>query len=298
VDVEPGLSALAPLVPGRVVKVEVTENQEVKAGAVLVRLDDFQARRQLQEAEADAANAREQAAQAEKLPARHKARLAQQQAALQAVQHRLTGARAALQLKQRLEEKQLASSQETVAAAALVRELEALEQAEEARLSELKLHDATAGIKTARASLRVKEARLEQARRAVEECALKAPVDGTIMRLLVGPGDVLGAQAKQPAVLFCPAGKRIIRAEVEQEFAGRVAVGQLASVQDDARAGATWRGRVSRLSDWYTQRRSVVLEPTQMNDTRTLECIIILDAGQPPLRIGQRVRVTLGRGQR
>jgi hypothetical protein len=34
-------------------------------------------------------------------------------------------------------------------------------------------------------------------------------------------------------------------------------------------------------------------EPLQYNDARTLECIIELDAGQPLLRIGQRVRVML-----
>ena len=32
----------------------------------------------------------------------------------------------------------------------------------------------------------------------------------------------------------------------------------------------------------------------QFNDVRTLEAIITLDPGQPKLRIGQRMRVTLG----
>ena len=37
------------------------------------------------------------------------------------------------------------------------------------------------------------------------------------------------------------------------------------------------------------------LEPLQFNDVRTLECLIALNPGQPPLRIGQRVRVLIGR---
>jgi hypothetical protein len=53
---------------------------------------------------------------------------------------------------------------------------------------------------------------------------------------------------------------------------------------------------VTRLSDWYTHRRSILLEPMQFNDVRTLESIITLDPGQPMLRIGQRMRVTLGGG--
>ena len=38
------------------------------------------------------------------------------------------------------------------------------------------------------------------------------------------------------------------------------------------------------------------MEPLQFNDVRTLECIVTLDPDQPPLRIGQRVRVTLEGG--
>ena len=128
----------------------------------------------------------------------------------------------------------------------------------------------------------------------MEDCLLSAPVDGTGLRILVGPGDMLAPQPKQPAVLFCANGQRIIRAEVEQEFARGVAVGQAASVQDETTAdGATWNGQVLRVSDWYTHRRSILEEPLQLNDVRTLECLIALDPGQPPLRIGQRVRVTI-----
>ena len=36
-----------------------------------------------------------------------------------------------------------------------------------------------------------------------------------------------------------------------------------------------------------------VQDPLQLNDVRTLECIIAVETGQPPLRIGQRVRVVL-----
>jgi hypothetical protein len=82
---------------------------------------------------------------------------------------------------------------------------------------------------------------------------------------------------------------------VEQEFTGRVAVGQPALIQDDTSGAVTWRGKVRRLSDWYSHRRSIWQEPLQLNDVRTLECIIDLDPRQPPLRIGQRLRVLLGR---
>jgi multidrug resistance efflux pump len=294
VDVEPGVTPLYPLLPGRVTQVEVHENDAVKAGTVLLRLDDQVARLRVREAEADLEAAREQLAQALKLPEQHQTRLIQQRAAAEAVQHRLEAAQHALTRKQQLEKIDQLNPREVDAAAALVRELEAVERAEKGKLAELQLLDPSSGPKRARADVSAKEARLEQARRGEAECVLKAPAAGTVLRVLVGAGEVLGAQPRQPAVLFCPQGPRIIRAEVEQEFASAVAVGQAAAIQDDTTASFTWHGKVARMADWYTQRRSVLQEPLQLNDVRTLECLIALDPGQPALRIGQRVRVTLG----
>jgi hypothetical protein len=81
---------------------------------------------------------------------------------------------------------------------------------------------------------------------------------------------------------------------VEQEFADRVRAGQSVLVEDEANTGAVWKGRVERVSNWFTQRRSAPQEPLEFNDVRMLECLITLDPGQPPLRIGQRVRVLIG----
>jgi multidrug resistance efflux pump len=128
---------------------------------------------------------------------------------------------------------------------------------------------------------------------ALEQCDLKAPADGTVLRVLVRPGEVLSSQPRQPAVWFCPQTPRIVRAEVDQEFGYRVALGQPAVIRDDSTAAVTWRGQVYRVSDWYTHRRSILQEPLQLNDVRTLECLIAVEPGQAPLRIGQRVLVTL-----
>ncbi len=141
---------------------------------------------------------------------------------------------------------------------------------------------------------RLEDGRFAGADEPARDPDVKAPGDGTVLRVLVLPGDVLGPQSRRPAVLFCPAGERIVRAEVEQEFASRVAEGQAAVIQDDARKGRVRHGKVRHVSDWFTRRRSVIQEPTQFNDVRTLECIISLAPKQPPLRIGQRLGVRIG----
>jgi multidrug resistance efflux pump len=280
-------------VPGRVTQVEVQENDPVKAGTVLIRLDDRLAKFRLGQVEASLSSAREQLTQARKLPQQQQIKRAEQRAVIDAVQHRIDGARTVLTRKRRQADKEVLSHTEVDAAESLVHELEALHQVETGKLRELELIDPEAGVRQAQADVNAKEAQLNEARTAVEEYALKAPADGTVLRVMVGRGDVVGAQAKHPAVIFCPGGRRVVRAEVEQEFARSLAIDQAASIRDDSNGEGNWTGHVIRISDWYTQRRSVMPEALQYNDARTLECIIELDAGQPALRIGQRVRVTL-----
>jgi hypothetical protein len=85
-----------------------------------------------------------------------------------------------------------------------------------------------------------------------------------------------------------------MRKQVNQEFAGRVKVGQKALVKDDARGGASWRGKVRRVAAWFEQRRPTSQDPSQYTDVRTVECLIDIAPGQPLLRIGQRMRVMIG----
>jgi hypothetical protein len=86
-----------------------------------------------------------------------------------------------------------------------------------------------------------------------------------------------------------------VRTEIEQDFAGRISKGLKASSQDDTNSNShEWQGEVLRVSDRYTQRHSVTLEPLQLNDVRTLEVIIrVRHDPKNPLRIGERMRATL-----
>lgn len=296
VDVEGGVTSLYPLTPGRVASLAVKEGAIVKVNDVLLRMDDRLAADRVHEAQAALQAAEAQLADALTLPEQQRLKIAQQQNAIEGVRHRLAGARQIQDRKEDLAKADQLNPKEAVAAAELVKELESSEKAEIDKLRELKVRDPAPAIARAQADVNAKRAQLDQAKRSHDDCTLRAPRDGTALRVLVSVGDVLGAEPKQPAILFCPAGPRIIRAEVEQEFAGRVSLGQVARVEDDASAGATWSGKVTRVSDWYTHRRSILQEPFQFNDVRTLECLITLDPGQPALRIGQRVRVALGEG--
>ena len=294
VDLEHGVAALTSTQPGRVVEVLVEENQEVAGGTELVRLEDRAARSRLAEAETAVELARLQLGQAKTQPAIHRIRIAQQQAMRDAMHSRVQSARRVLEREQRLAKSAIITDSDRSINQEKIREVEAMERAEDRRQEELEAQDVEAGIHRAEYELKAAEARRDQARLALEDCRLRAPRPGTVLRILVGPGDVLGSQPGQPAVLFAADGLQVIRATVEQEFAGRLKEGEPAVVRNDADPAASWRGRVGRVAGWYGQRRTVLHDPSQLSDVRTLECLIALEPGQPRLRLGQSVRILIG----
>jgi membrane fusion protein, multidrug efflux system len=295
VDVEQGVASLSPAQPGQVLAVLVCEGATVKAGDELLRLDDSLARARVRAARADLTAARKQWEEARRLPAQNEHRLAQQKAAVEAARHRLAGARHLLERKRELARDRLVSAAEVKIVSESVAELEAAEKAEVEKLEALKLVSPATSIARAEADVEAKEANLELASKVLDQHVLRAPANGTVLRILTSPGEQLGPQSRQPPVLFCPATPRIIRAEVEQEYAHRISIGQIAGIEDDTQGGNTWQGKVVRISDWFTRRRSILLDPLQFNDVRTLECILEVPPGGAPLRIGQRVRVKITR---
>jgi multidrug resistance efflux pump len=295
VDLEQGTTALAPLQPGRVAAVNIRENQSVAKGTELLRLDDAAARSRLAEAEAALELSRFQLQQAKKLPEQQRTRIARQQSTVQLVRKRLAAARELLARRQKLALGPNPVAAVDVSASEMqVRELEELDRLEAERLAELQSQDVEADSRRAEYEVTIAEARRDQAKLALDECRLKAPRAGTILRILVSPGDVLGGDRGQLAVLFAADDPQVVRATVEQEFAPRISEGQPAMVQDESDPSQSWRGRVDRLAGWYAQRRTVLHDPSQMSDVRTLECVIVLEPGQPRLRLGQSVRVLIG----
>jgi multidrug resistance efflux pump len=300
-DLEEGVSFLHPSQAGRVTEVPVKENDLVPAGAVLLRLDDRAARFRVAEAKAVLDASRAALAKAEKDTEQHRARVAEQELALEVARDRIAVARHTLAARKERQRTEAIGRtrfdpitvEEVASAAERVKELQNVERLEQRKLRALEARDPLIDVTHAKADVDTMRARLQQAEQVLEEHVLRAPEAGTVLRVCVTTGELLSLQPKTMAVHFCPDRPRIVRAELEQKFARGVEVGLPALVEDDGPTGNTWRGSVMRMAGWYTQRRLVNEEQLQLKDVRTLECLIALDPGQPPLRIGQRVRVTI-----
>lgn len=293
VDVEGGTTSLSPARPGCVTAIRVHEGDEVAAGSVLLCLDDRPARFAVGQARAAWQASCIRLAQARQTARQHPVRLAQQRSMLDAARFRLSAARHGQERKAEMLRSQLLSAPELAAAADQVSELEALCRVEQERLAELQALDVELPVRSAQAEVEASQAHLQEAEYALEQCQLKAPEAGIILRILAGCGTMLNGGAGPPAMLFRPARPLVIRAEIEQEFLGRVTVGQAARVEDEFHTGGPLHGRVLRLADCYTPYRTLPQQPPLFTDVPTAECLIALDAGCPHLRLGQRVRVTI-----
>jgi multidrug resistance efflux pump len=297
VDIEPGITFLHPVQGGRVKQVFVKEGDEVKEGTRLLSLDNSAARLRLLEAQGavDAAQ-HELTDTQEKLAREQQREIEIQQYTLEAAKHELQAARFGLEFQRSLYNNKaamLVTKEQVDETDSKVKALEAKVKAHEAAVKKAKDFNPKGTLDRLRDQLRIREAQRDLAQRGVFECDLYAPADGVVLRLFATVGDSLNTTPKVAAVHFCPNLPRIVRVEILQEWASKVQAGQLAFVEDDTRNGAQWKGKVARVSDWFTQRRSLLMEPFQYNDVRTLECIVYLDPGSKGLHMGQRVRVTI-----
>jgi multidrug resistance efflux pump len=288
VETREGVPPVLPLQPGKVAKVIAKENEEYDEGAPLYLMDDHQARFDHELAKDAAEAAEAQLDKAKKLP--EKQRVAQKRV-IAAKEAKRDAAQKDADDANRLRGKGVSAEK----ADAAQKVADAAGEEVEAEKEKLNVMEAEfdAALKLAEIDVSAKKTLLAKARWALDECTVKAPFKGKVVRLQVSVGDAL-PNPRQAPILYCSTAPRIIRAEVEQEFAPKARVGQKAFIKDYANDDlGTWNGQVESISDWYTHRRSNLLEPLQFNDVRTLECIIELGPNQKPLKIGQRVRVTL-----
>jgi len=284
--------------PGEVVEVQAHDGDDVEKDAPLYRVDDTLAQIDLRRANLAVKDAELQVSLTKNKGEQHEAAVDAQKKVIEGKEHRVKIAEAAAAEAKRLNGSGNLGIEKVQQAEEAVKAFQAEVDAEKAKETVMMREQEGLKllVKRAETDRDDKAQQVLKAQKGVDMCTVKAPAKGKVLRVLVTVGEILGPTPRQPAVQFRATGPEhpfIIRAEIDQEFATRVFESQVAEVQDDTHTGPTWSGKVKRVSDWQTHRRSIMQEPLQLNDVRTLEVIITLDDPPPGLRIGQRVRVTL-----
>jgi multidrug resistance efflux pump len=144
----------------------------------------------------------------------------------------------------------------------------------------------------ARAATDMASQRLAAARYELGARTLKAPIDADVIRVAAQPGASV-SPASTPLFILLPQTPPIVRAELNESFAGAVSVGMPATVSADGdRDASAWPAHVLRIGR--------VVGPSSLDDdaqqranARTVACVLSFDQPQS-LRIGQRVLVRFG----
>ena len=248
-DVEGGIIQVAARTAGVVRYVYVQEGQSVVKGQILARQEDDAPRLAVATAQAN---------------------LAQARAAMALTQTQHTAAQREVGRLKPLVAARFVSTQ-------------SVDQAEDA------VRNADATLEAQRAAAGVAETQLSQARYALDQTIIRAPIDGKIVRRYAAPG--VGASTLNVTPMFDlePAGQRIVRAEVSEADEPFVTVGEAVNLVPEADQAKSYPGRVLRIAPVFGARKLQSDDPSQKTDDRVVE--VVVDADGAPFLIGQRVLV-------
>ena len=217
----------------------VQPGDEVKAGKVLLVLDDVQARAHEATAESGV-----KSAQAALEAATHNgSQQERQMAAADETRARLERdeAKGSLDALMKLNSTGAASNYEVVAARQRLEtaeaNLNALEQTAKGRYSAAEVERARAGLSDA-------EANLKAARQVVEQTVVRAPAAGTVYSLDAGQTEFV--EAGKMLLQLADLHQERIRAYFDEPEIGRLAVGQKIQIKWDAKPGRIWNGHIER----------------------------------------------------
>jgi membrane fusion protein, multidrug efflux system len=241
-------------VGGYVTSVSVAENDSVRAGAPLVVIDDAEYRARLAQAEADfaaaqaAAGASGTTGQAQAMVATASGQRASLDAQIDAARANARKAQADLARLTELADKQIISRQQLDAAKAAAEVAQASVVAAERQAS-----GAGGAVTSARAGVRLAEARLEAARAARDNAALQlsytkiaAPEGGVVSRKQIEVGQLV--QAGQPLMAVVADTGIWVTANFKENQLNTIRVGESAEIKVDAYEGCTVHGTVKSIS--------------------------------------------------
>jgi multidrug efflux pump subunit AcrA (membrane-fusion protein) len=234
---------VAPTVAGRVVAVGVDLGSYVQRGSLLVRLDDADARLRLTQLQVQAQQAQSAVRQAE-------ARIGLRPG--QAFDPNRVAEVGAARVALELAEKQLRRFERLIESGDVSRasfdqqksQRDQLQQQYEAALQAARQN--YAGIATARAAANAAEAQVAQARKAVSDVAVYAPISGYVADRPADLGEYVSPTSKVATIVRTNPLR--LRIDIPEQAISTIQPGQTVSIMTSAYADRAFAGRIARIS--------------------------------------------------
>ncbi len=258
------ITKLAAQLPGTVIEINKDNGDQVKAGDVILRLDDRDEQLALQKL------IRERTTQ--------KFQIEADKAGIEDTRVQLANAKANLEASENLQQ----TGAETLKN---LDDLRTKVQSLQAELDQKK-----AGLDAAESQLEGIDIDIEQARLNIGKKVIRAPADGEILEIKA----VLYSNVSQDEVLvdFAESGPVIARCEIDEMFADQVKVGQKAEIRHIGFDKVIATGTVIEMSPYLSQKSLFTENPTDQQDRRVRDVRIRLD-NPDGLLFNSRVECTI-----
>lgn len=159
-----------------------------------------------------------------------------------------------------------------------------------ARLSLLRAGSREEDIRRAKALRDAAAADLDATRARLDQCTVRAPVDGTVIDVLANKGQYLSLAVPQPLLHLVQDGQLRVRAEVEVRDASHVCASQKATIVPEAFPNAKIHAHVTSISPMVAP-RSMTTAAADASTKDVLAVILDIDTGAPTPPIGSAVTV-------
>ena len=246
--VKADFTTVAPKVSGYIADVLVQDNQPVKAGQVLARIDDRDYQTALAQAKADVASAQADIHNIDAQLIEQQSVIDQAQAAIVAGQAGVKFAQDDYERYHKLTEGKITSVQDEQRALTLLKQQNAELQSDQAALAAA--HQRIQVLNTARTKAETQVTRLQsvvdQAELNLSYTTIVAPVDGTIGARSLRVGQYVQAGTQLMAVV--PLHAVYVVANFKETQLTNVTAGQPVEISVDTFPGVTFKGRVDSLS--------------------------------------------------
>ena len=135
------------------------------------------------------------------------------------------------------------------------------------------------------------EANIKLAEDKLGKCVVRAPISGTVLRVLLHEGESFGLVAPHPLFTMADVSARRVRAEVDEDDIAKVHIGQKLVISADAYSHRTFSGVVTQLANLMGRKSVITGDPAQKADRDILEVTADLNQPANALPIGLRVTV-------
>jgi HlyD family secretion protein len=146
-------------------------------------------------------------------------------------------------------------------------------------------------VAKAEADIHAAEQRMHLVQEKLQKCVVTAPIDGTVLRVLMRPGESFSTLAPQALFSMADISIRRVRAEVDERDVGKVHIGQKVLITSDSFPDKQFAGGVQRIAQSMGHKRIISGDPSEKTDRDVLEAMIDLDPKNANLPVGIRVVV-------